>query len=67
MENSATDTWPTVPLGQILDRSKERVGIRPDQPYKQITVRLWGEGVVLRNKVSGMNIGAKTRYVARGG
>jgi type I restriction enzyme S subunit len=35
--------------------------------YKQITVRLWGKGVVLRNEVPGTKIRAKRRYVAREG
>jgi type I restriction enzyme S subunit len=59
--------WQKAKLGGVLSRSDERVEIRPDRTYKQITVRLWGQGVVLRNEVPGVNIRAKTRYIAREG
>ena len=59
--------WPKAKLGNVLTRSKERVEIRPARNYKQVTVRLWGEGVILRNEVSGMKIRARTRYVAHEG
>jgi len=54
-----------VPLGGVLTRSEERVEIRPDREYLQVTVRLWGGGVVLRNEVSGAKIAAKKRHVVR--
>jgi type I restriction enzyme S subunit len=60
-----TDTWPLVPLGEVLTRSEERTEIQPDQQYRQVTVRLWGQGVVLRSKVNGTRISAKKRYVVR--
>jgi type I restriction enzyme, S subunit len=59
--------WPMVKIGSLLKRSKERVEILPHLTYKQVTVRLWGKGVILRNEVSGTKIRAKTRYVARPG
>jgi type I restriction enzyme S subunit len=65
MEDSTTSIWPLVPLGEVLTRSEERVDIRPDREYLQVTVRLWGGGVVLRNEVSGAKIAAKKRYVVR--
>jgi type I restriction enzyme S subunit len=51
--------WPQVPLGALLVKTEERVEIRPDQTYRQITVRLWGAGVVLRNEISGRRSGPR--------
>jgi type I restriction enzyme S subunit len=61
------NTWPTVPLGEILAKSEEWTEIQPDEQYRQVTVRLWGGGVVLRNEVSGTDIAAKRRLVVRSG
>ena len=57
--------WSTVRIGRVLTESSERVEIEPDKWYRQVTVRLWGRGVVLRNEVSGDSISSKTRRVVR--
>jgi type I restriction enzyme S subunit len=62
-----TSTWSTAPLKQVLTKPENLVDIQPDQVYRQITVRLWGGGVVLRNEVSGAEIAAKRRYAVRCG
>ncbi len=56
-----------VPLEKVLTKSSESVEIQPDREYRQVTVRLWGGGVVLRNEVGGVQITAKRRYVVRPG
>lgn len=40
--------WPNVALGEVSNRSEETIALQPDAEYRQITVKLWGEGVVLR-------------------
>jgi type I restriction enzyme S subunit len=55
--------WPRVPLGEILIQSGELTDIHPDQQYRQVTVRLWGQGVMLRAEVSGANMASKQMYV----
>jgi len=57
--------WPMVPLDQLLVQSEETTEIQPDRRYRQVTVRLWGEGVVLRDEVSGTRISAKKRRIVR--
>jgi len=42
-----------VRLGEVLRRSEETVELQPDRGYRQITVKLWGKGVVLRGVLSG--------------
>lgn len=57
--------WPMSSLGEILTPSEEWTDIRPDETYKQVTVKLWGQGVVLRNAVGGGEITAQRRLVVR--
>jgi len=57
--------WPMVRLGDVLTRSDETVEIDPQAEYRQITVRLWGKGVVERGRVVGGEIAGSRRFVAR--
>ncbi|MEN6486150.1 MAG: restriction endonuclease subunit S [Syntrophobacteraceae bacterium] len=59
--------WPMVRLGEVLIRSAESAVISPDVEYCEITVKLWGKGVVLRGMVSGAQISGSRRFVARTG
>lgn len=56
-----------VPLGKLLTRSDEQIEINPLEQYKQVTVRMWGNGVTLRDIVTGQEIASKKRYIARCG
>ena len=60
-----TNAWPIVPLGNILVKSDERIELKPDVTYKEVTVRLWGKGVTLRREVAGTGIAADSRTVVR--
>jgi type I restriction enzyme S subunit len=51
----------------ILERTKEPLEIDPAREYQELTVKLWGKGVVLRRNVSGADIASSRRFVARGG
>lgn len=53
-------------LGDILHRSDETTELNANADYREITVRLWGKGVVLRGIVKGRNVLAERRHVARG-
>jgi type I restriction enzyme, S subunit len=59
--------WPQVKLGEVLRRSQETVEICPESEYREVTVRLWGKGVVQRGILSGSEIGGNRRFVARAG
>lgn len=59
--------WQTTCLGDVLSRSTETAEILPDESYKEITVKLWGRGVVLRGIVSGSELNGSRRFLARKG
>ena len=58
--------WPRVRLGDVLRRSDETIVPTIDAEYLEITVRLWGKGVVERGTVNGALISGK-RFIARVG
>lgn len=58
--------WPRVKVGQLLRRSNETVEPLSDVEYREITVRLWGNGVVERGRVAGVALSGR-RFVARDG
>ena len=53
------------PLGKFLKRVRQEASVKPDQVYKQITVRLYGKGVVLRQILPGRDIHTRPQFVAR--
>lgn len=55
------------PLKKCLKRVKEKVEIKDEVEYKQITVRLYGQGVLQRGFRMGKDIGTKTQFVAHTG
>jgi len=57
--------WPKVRLGDLLRKSEETIQLQPDFEYRELTVKLWGKGVVLRGITSGTAVAAQRRYVAR--
>ena len=59
--------WPKVKLGEVLRRSQETAEIKPESEYREVTVRLWGKGVVQRGLVSGSEISGSRRFAARAG
>ena len=59
--------WPRVELGQLLTKSADWIDISPEACYREVTVRLWGKGVVARGEVSGSDIAASSRLRVRSG
>jgi type I restriction enzyme, S subunit len=65
--HSVLTRWPKVRLGELLQRSTETAELRPDTEYREVTVRLWGNGVVERGRTLGAEISSGRRFVARSG
>jgi type I restriction enzyme S subunit len=50
-----------------MARSEETVTLQSNAEYREVTVKLWGKGVVLRATVTGAAIAASRRFLARSG
>jgi type I restriction enzyme, S subunit len=59
--------WRSIRLDELLTRSDDTIAVLPDASYREITVKLWGKGVVPRGTVIGAEIAAQRRFVARSG
>lgn len=59
--------WDLVPLGELLTKSEEWIEIKATERYKQVTVKIWGKGVVQRNEVAGAEIAASKRLKVHSG
>lgn len=55
--------WPKVALGELLRRSDELAIIDHAAQYHEVTIRLWGKGIVSRGKVLGSNVVSVRRVV----
>ncbi len=55
--------WPTIALGDVLCRSSESAMCVPDAEYHEVTIRLWGKGVISRGKVRGADVTTPRRVV----
>ena len=54
---------PKVALGELLRRSDESAVIDPAAEYHEVTIKLWGKGVISRGKVSGSDVVSVRRVV----
>lgn len=55
--------WPKVALGELLRRSDEPAALEPAAEYHEVTIKLWGKGVVSRGKVRGSDVVSVRRVV----
>lgn len=55
--------WSRVALGELLSRSSEAAVIDPQAEYHEVTIKLWGRGVVSRGRVRGSEIVSARRVV----
>ena len=55
--------WPKVALGELLRRSDESAVLKPTTEYHEVTIKLWGKGVISRGKVHGRDVVAGRRVV----
>lgn len=57
--------WPKVTLGELLCRSDEQAILDPAAEYHEVTIKLWGKGVISRGKVSGSDVVSVRRVVRK--
>ena len=58
--------WKKVKLGDILVRRRDSVKVLPDEQYKLVTIRLYHQGVVLRNIADGDSIKSSMSTIKAG-
>lgn len=54
--------WARVSLGDVLIKNEDAIELVPTGRYQQVTVRLWGKGVVPRGEVTGMELATGRRF-----
>ena len=59
--------WATRRIGDMLTRVKDDIAIDDFTTYSRITIRMSGNGIVLRDRVNGVEIGTKRQFIARAG
>jgi type I restriction enzyme S subunit len=55
--------WPKVALGEVLERAVEPAVIDPKSSYHEVTIKLWGRGVVSRGLVRGGDVVSNRQFV----
>ncbi len=55
--------WPKVALAELLRRSDETAVLDPAAEYHEVTIKLWGKGVVSRGRVLGSDVVSVRRVV----
>lgn len=55
------------PISALLERVKDAVDIEDNELYKQVTVQMHNQGIVLRTEQYGSEIGTKQQFVIKAG
>lgn len=55
--------WPKANLGELLLRHDEAAALEPETQYHEVTIKLWGKGVVSRGRVLGRDVVSARRVV----
>lgn len=55
--------WPRVALGELLARADDTATLNLEDQYHEVTIRLWGKGVISRGKVCGSEVTTTRRFV----
>ena len=57
--------WPKVALGDLLKKGTPAAALDPAKTYRELTVRLWGKGILCRGTVLGSDVGTPRRVVSK--
>lgn len=61
------EPWPRVKLGELLSQVEDIVLIKDNSIYRQVTVRMHNNGLVIRKECAGKEIKTKKQYRVRAG
>lgn len=59
--------YELVKIGEFLIRNKNRITIDDNTEYKRVTIRMNNNGIALRDRVMGKNIGTKKQFLIQEG
>ncbi len=62
-----TRDWTSCALGDVLEPNRNVVTVDPMKRYQQVTIKLWGRGVVPRGEIAGADIKGTARTKVRTG
>src|SRR5258707_6768352 len=60
-------SYPLVPLQRLLIRRYDEMEIQPLEEYKRVTIRMYGNGICVRDLVQGSEINTKRQFYIRVG
>ena len=66
-DNDKQTEFPMVELKELITTKTNRISLDNNLIYKQITIKLWGKGVLLRQEIEGKHIKTAGQYVVNGG
>lgn len=66
-EHGYNDSFELVKIGSVIKRNRDKVKLENEELYTQVTIKLWGKGVVERTKKYGKDIGTKNQYKVSAG
>ena len=61
------NTWPLVPLGEVLTQYQEYIDAPEPKEYPKLSVRLYGKGVVLDTPANGSSLKMQRHQLAKSG
>ncbi|TWT41371.1 restriction endonuclease subunit S [Botrimarina hoheduenensis] len=65
---SESNGWaPQVLIGEVLEKNDDTIDIVADALYREVTVKLWGRGVIERREALGSEMAAARRSIVRSG
>lgn len=67
VEEIKDGNYANIEIGEILKPIKKTIKLEDDQIYRQVTVKMNGKGVVLRQEIPGIKIKTKRQFVAEEG
>jgi len=62
-----TKNYPFVKIGEFLKRNKTQIKVRDEVEYKRPTIKINGQGVFIRDKKKGKDIGTKNQFLISSG
>ncbi len=61
------DKFPRIKLENVLNKYGKEINLKDNEEYKQVTIKLYGKGVILRGIKKGSQIKTKRQFLIKGG